>query len=531
MSEPGASEPIRREPTESLLPIRADRFGEREAGHLLRRAGFGGTPDQVRLLAEWGPERAVDRMLDFESSRDAYPGVGADAFDGTIVREPTPEERRALRAARQRQDEAFIERYRMEVQRRQRADREQIRAMQRWWLARMIETPRPLEEKLTLFWHGHFASGYRTVRNSYHMFLQNQLFRSHAAGNFGDLMRGIIRDPAMLRYLDNNRNRADSPNENLARELMELFALGEGNYTELDIREGARALTGYTYHGNEFVFNRNAHDTGTKRILGRTGPFDGDGFVGAILARRACAEFVAHELYRFFVAGVPGPGDPARRATTRVIERLGRTLRRADYELRPVLRELFLSEHFYDPSVIGSQIKSPVQLVVEAARSLGAPVRDLAVATAALDRMGQTLFLPPDVDGWSGGRAWVNTSTLFARQNTLAYLLTGAMPGRAGAGGMGMADRMRNERDSRGGAGGSAFDPTLLVETLGAWPLGAAPGPDEIAPALLRFVLAVEPGAARVRVVREFLHEHGVGREGITGALVLVSAMPEYQLC
>src|SRR5262249_24707512 len=156
---------------------------------------------------------------------------------------------------RQRGDEAALERYRNEVQRRQQADRQQMRRLQLWWLQRMIETPRPLEEKLTLFWYGHFATSYRSVEDSYNLFLQNQFFRANAAGSFADLVFGIIRDPAMLAYLNNNQNNRAKPNENLARELMELFTLGEGHgYTESDIKNGARALTGFTFDDNDFVF-------------------------------------------------------------------------------------------------------------------------------------------------------------------------------------------------------------------------------------------------------------------------------------
>src|SRR6185436_12424118 len=164
---------------------------------------------------------------------------------------------------------------------RERDDRRQMREMQKWWLKRMIETPRPLEEKMTLFWHGHFATSFRTIENSYHMFKQNTLFRKHAVGNFGELLFAIIRDPAMIAYLNNNQSRKGKPNENLAREIMELFSLDIAGYTERDIKEGARALTGYTFVDDKFEFRRNDHDTGEKSILGVTGPLDGDGFVKA----------------------------------------------------------------------------------------------------------------------------------------------------------------------------------------------------------------------------------------------------------
>ena len=167
----------------------------------------------------------------------------------------------------------------------------------------MISTKRPLEEKLTLFWHGHFATGYRTIENSYHMYLQNMFFRNNAMGNFkDDLVLGIIHDPAMIKYLNNDQNRKQAPNENLARELMELFTLGEGEgYSEDDIKEGARTLTGYNIEDDEFAFRARQHDTGRKRIFGRSGEYDGDDFVNLIFTRRNASIFIIEKLYKFFV--------------------------------------------------------------------------------------------------------------------------------------------------------------------------------------------------------------------------------------
>src|SRR5690606_18124445 len=207
-----------------------------KAQHLLNRAGFGGTPDQVQALASMGLNDAVDYIVNYESI--AEEPVPVERWDASIIRPPTDEERERARTARRNNDEATLEQIQRERNRRTAADRRQMAEIQKWWIRRMIETGRPLEEKMTLFWHGHFATSYRTIEDSWHCLLQNQLFRSHATGSFAKLCFGIIRDPAMLEYLDNDENRRRSPNENLARELMELFILGEGNdYTEQDIRE------------------------------------------------------------------------------------------------------------------------------------------------------------------------------------------------------------------------------------------------------------------------------------------------------
>jgi len=496
-----------------LASIRDSDFGHDQARHLLWRAGFGGSPEQVQTLAAWGPERAVDFLLD--TDKIPTDPVKADRFDKDIMRPPTPAERRDYRQALQRRDEDAVAKFRVRRQEAQRADRRQMRQIQQWWLTRMIETPRPLEEKMTLFWHGHFATSYRTIENSYHMFVQNQLFRKHALGNFANLLFRIIRDPAMLAYLDNNDSRKGKPNENLARELMELFSLGVGNYTEQDIKEGARALTGYTFEDDQFVFVANNHDDGEKHILGRSGRLDGDGFVTAILERRACARFITRKLYEFFVAKLPtDPGD-ADRPTRDALHELSSAFLRRRYEVKPVLRRLFLSEHFYRPEIINQQIKSPAQLAVGALRSLGTPVRDLSIILDAMDLMGQSIFFPPSVKGWDGGRSWINTSTLFVRQNTMAFLLTGKKPHGYDA----LADQEK-------------YDPTPLLSALASADPGAERDPARVVDFLLRFTIGSAPDHA-ASTLRQFVANNGgrIRPDVVTGLLLLITAMPEYQLC
>lgn len=503
----------------TLRPIEEGAFGHAQARHLLWRAGFGGTPSQVRTLEGWGPTRSVDHLLNFDEVQ-GYPVPKADDFDGTIMREPTEEERRAFRLAARNQDEDTLARIRLERQRREQADRGQVRDMQRWWLKRMIETPRPLEEKLTLFWHGHFATGYRTIENSYHMFQQNQMFRADAAGNFGELLRGVIRDPAMIKYLDNDESRKQQPNENLARELMELFSLGEGNYAERDIKEGARALTGYSFEGNAFKFREERHDKGAKTILGKTGPFDGDGFAAAILSKRACAQFIALKLYRYFVNDAMGIEESSRkpemRATREIVDELADTLVASKYELKPMLRKLFLSKHFYDAANMGAQIKSPAQLVVGAVRSLGTPVRDMGILNDAMDLMGQSLFYPPNVAGWKGGRSWINTSTLFVRQNILAFLLTGRLP-------QGVDPTSESQ----------PYDPMPLLAPLALEGEAATKDAQRVAAYLLRTLIPVVAGETYEQELRKYAASHGneVTPEVVTGMLALITAAPEYQLC
>lgn len=497
----------------TLAKLPAKDFGYDQARHLLWRAGFGGTPAQIQTLAAWGLKKSVDHLID--GATDAVEPVKADDFKDDIVRQLTRTERLAYRRAQRAGDEDALAKFRQERQERQRSDRRQIRRIQLWWLTRLIQTPRPLEEKMTLFWHGHFATGYRKIENSYHMFLQNQRFRAQALGNYGELLFAIIRDPAMIRYLDNDRSRIGQPNENLARELMELFSLGEGNYRESDIKDGARALTGYTFEGNEFIYRDNFHDQGSKRILGASGRLDGDDFVRAILARRDCSRFIARKLYRYFVADVPDDNRATSAGARGAIAQIAQTMLASRYEIKPVLRRLFMSAHFYHDSIRNQQIKGPIQLVVGAIRSMLTPTRDLSVLIDALDLMGQNIFYPPSVKGWDGGRSWINTSTLFVRQNILSYLLTGKMP-------QGY-DRSSDE---------DRYDPQVLMSALGDADPEAVQDPARVVEYLLRFTLGTAPTSARADL-EAFIGTNG-GRmtpDMITGVLLLITAMPEYQLC
>jgi len=501
----------------SLSALPTNKFGYEQARHLLWRAGFGGTPQQIQTLVGWGLEKSVDHLLNPGNTGEEP--IRPDRFDSSIMRPPNEEEKQAYRKAQKAQDEDLVAKFRKMKQEQERKDREQINDMQKWWLKKMIETPRPLEEKMTLFWHGHFATSYRTIENSFHMFKQNQLFRTHALGNFGDLLFGIIRDPAMLAYLNNNQSRKDHPNENLAREIMELFSLGVGRYTEKDIKEGARSLTGYTFKDDDFVFDRNNHDTAKKNILGKIGNSDGDDFVRIILGQRDCAQFMARKLYGFFVNDLPSLERQSDRdlddGIGTVIHQIAATLLTQRYELKPTLKQILSSQHFYDPAFMGQQIKSPVQLLVGAVRSMTPPTRDLSILNDALDLMGQNLFFPPSVKGWEGGRAWINTSTLFVRQNILAFLLTGKKP----VGYDATADTQK-------------YDPMPLLAELEKADPGANSDPSRVTEYLLRLTTGSAPASARDPLV-SFVNERGghITPDLVTALLLLITATPEYQLC
>jgi uncharacterized protein (DUF1800 family) len=395
---------VRAEAIGGLKPLPADAWDSAKARHLLARAGFGGTPDEVEKLRALGLHRAVDFLVHYQ--KVAAPDI---PFEATAPERPEPYERRLSAADQNRV-----------TQRRQARENQQIQRMRAWWLRRMVESPRPLEEKLTLFWHGHFACEYQTLENSYMMFQQHRMFRQHANGNFGDLLHGLVHDATMIRYLNNDTNTKEHPNENLAREIMELFAMGlDQGYTEADIREAAKALTGSTFdwRSSEFRYAQARHDDGPKTIFGQTGKYTGDDVADLILRQPATARFIARKLFVFFAHDDPAP---------ETIDRLAAVLRANNFELAPMLENLFASEEFYSARSVGTQIKSPVQLVVGAHRELGIQDGNYPFLAQAVRNMGQDLFQPPNVKGWDGGRTWVNAGRVFVRYNALAEALESA---------------------------------------------------------------------------------------------------------
>ena len=278
-----------------------------------------------------------------------------------------------------------------------------------WWANRMVATRRPLEEKMALFWHGHFATGDEKVQDYRKMLRQNELLRAKATGNFRDLLIAVSQDPAMLVSLDAGVNVKGAPNENFAREIMELFTMGVGNYTEKDIQEAARAFTGWNYKGLDFVVNPQQHDEGVKTVLGNSGNFDGVQVIDIILARQVTSEYIASKLYRYFVR---------EEVTPAMREKLGKLLRDKHFEIAPFLETVFESRDFYSDTSVGTRIKSPVELTVSTYRKLGLTevpgIPDFNVLTVA---MGQKLLNPPNVAGWTSGKSWITPGLLLVRGN------------------------------------------------------------------------------------------------------------------
>jgi uncharacterized protein (DUF1800 family) len=358
------------------------------AAHLLRRAGFGGTPAEIDSLFARGHQAAVSYLVDYDA-------IDTSAYEASLA----------------------AKNYNLL----------KIVGLQQWFMDRMAFSPRPLEEKMTYFWNLHWTSGIAKVKGETLILNQNQTERRLAMGKFDDLVLAISQDPAMLVWLDNATNKVGRPNENYARELMELFALGIGHYTQTDVTEVARALTGWTvqnynkatnYNDATFIDKPQQHDGGSKTILGKTGNFDGTDAIGIILdltdsAGSVSGRFIGGRLWTFF-AGNDAPDY--------VVNELQSVYASSGWSIREVVRAIFLHDDFFADHTYKTWVRSPVEYAVASVRMLEA-TSDFSSAANSLSGMGQVLFNPSDAKGWDWGTAWMNTGSLFSRA-TLSNTLT-----------------------------------------------------------------------------------------------------------
>ncbi len=397
-------------------PLEDSRWTPEAAAHLLNRAAFGGSPTEIAELHRSGLRGAVDALLKVGEESDLFPPPEASvARDlealGDSQKGKSEDERREIQRAAQV------------------ANRREVSELRLWWLNRMRWSPFAAREKATLFWHGHWATSAEKVKEAFPLWQQNETLRAHALGSFRRLALEMSRDTAMIRYLDLNQSKSGKPNENFARELMELFVLGEGNYTEQDIREAARAFTGYrvSQKTQQFYFSKRNFDSGEKTFFGKSGPFGGDEIVGILLENPQAPRFLARKLWVFYAGTEPTPAQ---------VESLAAAYRASDYDTSAVLRRMFLSREFYSPEVVRRQVKSPVQWLVGTCKVLEIPLPNGETCEGMLRQLGQTLFAPPNVKGWDGGRAWITSSTLLLRYNFAGYLVSGkagqlpGLPGR-----------------------------------------------------------------------------------------------------
>jgi uncharacterized protein (DUF1800 family) len=398
-----------------LKQLSSSQWNYEMAGHLLNRAGFGGPPSAVQNLADMSMAEAVSSLIDYEKIPDstpaptwAHPEPDRIAAMRQVYQTGTPDEKRQAQQAEQK----------MQYQR--------MIELRGWWLNRMAKGPRPFQEKMTLFWHGHFATSIEKVHEAYYMWRQNELFRRLCTDNWTRLLLDMGQDPAMLVWLDQADSRKEHANENFAREVMELFALGIGNYTEKDVTEGARSLTGWSLDRAQqrYVYRPQFHDDGVKTYLGLTGNLNGDDVIAQIVAQPQSTKFITAKIWEFFAGQMPSP---------QLNEALAEVLRYNGNNFKPFMRVMFSSEEFYSPDIVKNEVKSPTQWLVGTSRMLQIDLPPAVICMGMLRSLGQDLFAPPNVKGWDGGLSWITTNTLLARYNEAATLVTGTLQPLEGA--------------------------------------------------------------------------------------------------
>jgi len=458
-----------------LNPLPVSEWTPQAAAHLLNRAGFGGTPDEIQKLHALGHRGAVESLLGAGEELDLFPPPEL---------EPVTVRIRAIKKENLSRT-AFEERKKME---RDRA-RDKSIELRHWWLVRIRETPNPAREKATLFWHGHWASGKPKVKDPFHLHRQNETLRANALGPFAPFAKQISRDPTMIEFLDLQSSSAKNPNENFAREALELFTLGEGHYSEADIAEAARAFTGYRINRETggFEFKAKESDSKTKTVLGKTGPLTGDDVIDIIVAQPRCSEFLAGKIWTYYAGSKPSEA---------LQQALSEEYRDTGMDTGKLLRTIFTSRDFFAQNVIRHQIKSPVQWLVQLCKTLEIPMPGPKQSHATLANLGQKLFEPPNVKGWDGGRAWISSSTLLVRYNAAGNLVRG------GAGPKPNIDKLVPP----------GLSPEQTADTL-AWRLFQAPMPPALRERTLTFI-AEKGSSASAR--RDLLH--------------LLMSTPEYQL-
>jgi uncharacterized protein (DUF1800 family) len=350
--------------------------------HLYMRAGFGENAIILEENAGKSPRKLVKKLLE-----------EAETFTDLVVEKENP------MMADEMQDLSKEEKQALRKE-----SKEFIKALNIKWLDKMTESKGMLREKMTLFWHGHFAC---QSPNVFFVQQQHNQIRKHALGKFGDLLVEVSKSAAMLQFLNNKQNRKDSPNENFAREVLELFTLGRGNYTEADIKNAARAFTGWNFdEEGSFMFRQRTHDTGQKTFMGKTGNFSGDDILKMLLENKQTARYITTKVYRYFVNEKVDEG---------IVEKLATQFYESEYDIAALMQEIFTADWFYEPANIGTRIKSPIELLVGLRKQLNISFADTESQLIIQKVLGQILFYPPNVAGWKEGKSWIDSSTLLFR--------------------------------------------------------------------------------------------------------------------
>jgi hypothetical protein len=461
---------------ERFRPTAQAPWDQRRVGHLYRRAGFGATHAELERGLRDGPDQTIARLLEGGPNQEAFERQTESLLLGIRAGNNGP-----LATA--------------------------------WWLYRCLYTPHPLREKLTLFWHNHFATSNLKVNNAGYMVGQYELMRRHAQGNFRQLLLDISEDPAMMVWLDTTDSRRGQPNENYARELMELFSLGiynytdrsRPNYTEQDIREAARAFTGYRIVNERSVFRAGEHDDEEKNVLGQRGRWRGPDIVRICLEQPSCPYFIVGKLFKCLISETI-PASPA------LIEPLVTEFRR-EYNFGALVERMLRSNLFFATQVYRSKVKSPVEFAIGVIRALEGRVGTTQVGSA-LEGLGQRVFYPPSVAGWEGGRAWLNGQTLLFRHN-LALALTSTQDDRFGR----RADPAQLARRHQRQTDGAIVDFFLSLFLQG-----------DVPPATRQRLLQYMEQSHR-QSVPVFWTQEDAADQRVRSLCHLVLTLPEFQLC
>lgn len=360
--------------------------------HLMWRAGFGPAVEQLGDLSQYSPKQFYKALIKASSKSPEYLDVADDYLKGLMM---------GIDDAVKMQKKELPQEEKKKIQQK---NREGVRNLNMYWMYELVNSAAQLREKMALFWHGHFAC--RNLNVFYQQGLLD-IIRRNSLGNFGTLLKEVSKSAAMLNFLNNQQNKKDHPNENFAREVMELFTMGRGNYSEEDIKEAARAFTGWSANlKGEFVFRRFQHDFGSKTVLGQTGNFDGEQVLDILLQEKQTAKYITQKIYRFFVNDKPDAEK---------IGWLADRFYKSNYDISGLMEDIFTSDWFYDEKNMGALIKSPVELVVGIQRMLPMKLQNEEVLMLIQRVLGQVLFYPPNVAGWPGGRNWIDSSSLMMR--------------------------------------------------------------------------------------------------------------------
>ncbi len=360
--------------------------------HLMWRAGFGPAVEQLGDLSKYTPKQFYKALVKAADKKPEYIDVADDYLKGLLMG--------IEEIGRQQKKEMDPDQRKMVQQK----NREGVRNLNMYWMHEMVNTAAQLREKMAFFWHGHFAC--RNINVFYQQGLLD-VIRRNALGNFGTMLKEVSKSAAMLNFLNNQQNKKDHPNENFAREVMELFTLGRGHYTENDIKEAARAFTGWSANvKGDFVFRKFQHDFGSKTVLGKTGNFDGGEVLDILLGEKQTAKYISQKIYRFFVNET---------VDTEKADWLAERFYKNNYDIAKLLEDIFTSDWFYEEKNIGAKIKSPVELLVGIQRMLPMKLENEESLMALQRILGQLLFYPPNVAGWPGGKSWIDSSSLMVR--------------------------------------------------------------------------------------------------------------------